>query len=156
MGDEAPPLTVRSQKPIKELENVKLPGKVTVEVGNLRQVPELYAQADVALFPSKYEGVGISLIEAQGCGLPVITSDLEPMKSIAPEFLVSGQAGEIEIMEGHRVPTCTAHPIAIAGRVKDLHHVDISDASKRARFRAQERYSWAALKDQWINLLESV
>jgi glycosyltransferase involved in cell wall biosynthesis len=154
MGHEAPLLTVRSQKPIKELEGAKLPSNVTLQVGNVRQVPELYAEADVAVLPSKYEGVGLSLIEAQACGLPVITTDLEPMRSIAPEYTVIGEVGEIEIMEGHKLATCTAHPIALAGRVKDLLHKDISEASKRARFRAQESYSWEALKEQWINLLE--
>lgn len=153
MGPEAPPLVVRSQKPIKELEGVKLPHNVTLHAGNLRQVPDLYTEADVAVLPSKYEGVGLSLLEAQACGLPVITTDLEPMKLIAPEYLVAGQVGEIEIMQGHRVATCTPHPIALAGRVKDLLHKDISEPSRRARFRVQEQYSWAVLKDEWLNFL---
>lgn len=153
MGPEAPPLVVRSQKPVKELEGAKLPHNVTVHVGNLQKASDLYAQADVAILPSKYEGVGLSLIEAQACGLPVITTDMEPMKGIAPEYLVGGETGEIEVMEGHRVATCTAHPIALAGRVKDLLHQDISDASRRARFRVQANYSWAVLKDAWIDLL---
>lgn len=154
MGSEAPPLVVRSQKPVKELEGAKLPDHVTVHVGNLGKASDLYAQADVAILPSKYEGVGLSLIEAQACGLPTITTDMEPMKSIAPEYLVGGEVGEIEVMEGHRVATCTPHPIALAGRVKDILHMDISEASRRARYRVQERYSWAVLKDQWISLLE--
>lgn len=154
MGPEAPPLMVRSQKPIKELEGSKLPDNVTIQVGNLTRASELYAKADVAILPSKYEGVGLSLIEAQACGLPVITTNLEPMKSIAPEYLVEGVLGHLEVMEGHQVVTCTAHPISLAGRVKDLLHMDISEASRRARFRVQERYSWAVLKEQWVNLLE--
>lgn len=155
IGPEAPPLTVRSQKPIKEFENVKLPQNVTVEIGNLRKADALYAEGDVAVLPSKYEGVGLSLIEAQACGLPVITTNLEPMKSIAPEYLVEGILGHLEIMEGHQVVTCTPHAIALAARVKDVAHMDISDPSKRARFRAQERYSWAVLKDRWIKVLET-
>lgn len=154
MGADAPPLAVRSQWPIKELEGAKLPDNVKFHFGNVLRPSDLYAQTDVAILPSKYEGVGLSLIEAQACGLPVVTTDMEPMKSIAPEHLVGGEVGEIEVMEGHRVATCTAHPIALAGRVKDILHMDISEASRRARFRMQERYSWAVLKDQWINLLE--
>ena len=101
MGPEAPPLMVRSQKPIKEIENTKLPDKVTIEIGNLRQAHDLYAQADVAILPSESEGVGCSLIEAQASGLSVITTNLKPMKSIAPEYLVEGILGHLEIMEGH-------------------------------------------------------
>lgn len=151
LGQDAPPLLVLAQKPIKELESV--PRNVTVNVGNLSRASELYAHAEVAVLPSKYEGVGLSLIEAQGCGLPVITTDMEPMNSIAPEYLVKGESGDLEIMEGHRVPTYTPHALAIAARVKELLHQEISDPSRRARFRVQEEYSWAVLKDRWIKLL---
>jgi len=153
MGDQAPPLLIRAQKVIKELEG-GLPANVTVHFENLLKASDLYADSDVALLPSKYEGVGLSLIEAQACGLPVITTDMEPMRSIAPDYLVSGDVGKIEIMQHHWVATCTAHPAAIAEKVKAFVHQDISEASRMARFRAQEKFSWAVLKDQWISFLE--
>lgn len=153
MGDQAPPLLVRAQKVIKELEG-GLPPNVTVHFENLLKASDLYANSDVALMPSKYEGVGLSLIEAQACGLPVITTDMEPMRSIAPDYLVSGDVGKIEIMQDHWVATSTAHPASIVEKVKALVHQDISEASKTARFRVQEKYSWAVLKDKWIDFLE--
>lgn len=154
MGDQAPPLLVRAQKVIKELEG-GLPFNVTVHFENLLKASDLYANADVALLPSKYEGVGLSLIEAQACGLPVITTNLEPMRSIAPDYLVSGEVGKIEIMQDHWVATCTAHPASIVERVKALFNQDISEASKEARFRVQKDYSWAVLRDKWIQHLET-
>jgi glycosyltransferase involved in cell wall biosynthesis len=50
----------------------------------------LYCKAEALLFLSLYEGFGWPIIEAQACGCPVITSDREPMKSIAgePAFVV--------------------------------------------------------------------
>ena len=42
-----------------------------------------YANADVLLFASKLEGFGMPIIEAQTVGLPVITSDLDPMREVA-------------------------------------------------------------------------
>jgi glycosyltransferase involved in cell wall biosynthesis len=42
----------------------------------------LYARATALLFPSLQEGFGWPLIEAQACGCPVFTSDLEPMNEI--------------------------------------------------------------------------
>ncbi len=47
------------------------------------EVIELYRNSDLLLFPSLYEGFGLPIIEAQACGIPVITSDLEPMKTVA-------------------------------------------------------------------------
>jgi glycosyltransferase involved in cell wall biosynthesis len=152
MGDQAPPLLIRAQKVIKELEG-GLPANVSVHFQNLLKTSDLYAGHDVALFPSKYEGVGISLMEAQACGLPVITTDMEPMRSIAPDYLVPGEPGKIEIMQDHWVATCTATPAAIVDRVKKLYQENISEASNAARFRIQENYSWPVLQDRWINLL---
>ncbi len=49
------------------------------------QMKRLYHQADILLFPSFYEGFGLPVIEAQAVGIPVITSKIEPMTSVAGE-----------------------------------------------------------------------
>jgi glycosyltransferase involved in cell wall biosynthesis len=41
-----------------------------------------YKNADIVTFISTYEGFGIPVIESQAMGKAVITSDIEPMKSI--------------------------------------------------------------------------
>lgn len=47
-----------------------------------------YANADFLLFTSTLEGFGMPIIEANMVGVPVITSDLEPMKSVAGEAAI--------------------------------------------------------------------
>ena len=47
------------------------------------QVAAAYANADLVLFPSTFEGFGLPIVEAQQSGRPVITSDLSPMKEVA-------------------------------------------------------------------------
>ena len=42
-----------------------------------------YTNADVLLFASKLEGFGMPIIEAQTVGVPVITSDFDPMREVA-------------------------------------------------------------------------
>jgi len=49
----------------------------------------LYQESDVAVLPSKWEGLGLTFLEAIGCGLPIITVDAPPMN----EFVVDGATG---------------------------------------------------------------
>lgn len=42
-----------------------------------------YLNSDVLMFASTYEGFGLPIVEAQAIGLPVITSDIPPMKEVA-------------------------------------------------------------------------
>lgn len=49
------------------------------------EILEEYRKADIVAFCSLYEGFGMPIIEAQALGIPVITSDLEPMKTVAGE-----------------------------------------------------------------------
>ena len=42
-----------------------------------------YRQADILVFCSTFEGFGLPIIEAQAARLPVVTSDLSPMKEVA-------------------------------------------------------------------------
>lgn len=155
LGKEAPSLLIVAQKRPPELEGVSIPETVTLRVGVTPTALGLYVDADVAILPSKFEGVGLSLIEAQACGLPVITTNMEPMRSIAPEYMVDGVSGEIEIMEGHKVATVSPTPEAIAARVRDIAFTGIAESSWRARRRVESGYSWEALRDRWIDTLES-
>jgi glycosyltransferase involved in cell wall biosynthesis len=43
----------------------------------------LYNQAHALLFPSRFEGFGWPIAEAQACGCPVLCSDAAPMSDVA-------------------------------------------------------------------------
>lgn len=49
------------------------------------ELREEYSNSNIVLFASKSEGFGMIIIEAQALGRPVITSNIEPMRSIAGE-----------------------------------------------------------------------
>lgn len=53
-------------------------GEHVLFLGSVKDVNELYSAADVFLFPSLHEGLGIVVIEAQASGLKCIVSDAVP------------------------------------------------------------------------------
>ncbi|MFD3000872.1 glycosyltransferase family 4 protein [Pontibacter toksunensis] len=83
-------------------------------LGHRHDVPELLAASDVFVFPSLYEGLGGSLIEAQAAALPVVCSDI-------PVF------HEVVNVNGNALMFPVADAVALANRLLTL----INDADLR-------------------------
>lgn len=79
-------LVVHTQRPLSELPCMYSPlvrrligaGKLLVLCATVR-APGLYHRGDVYVYPSRLDGVGLTVPEALACGLPVITIDNPPM-----------------------------------------------------------------------------
>jgi len=54
-------------------------------LGRRTDVPALMAACDVFVFPSLYEGLGVSLLEAMGTGCAVAASDVAPLNDVVTE-----------------------------------------------------------------------
>ena len=101
------------------------------EIDRLELV-ELYAQAEVAVVPSLYEGFSLPAIEAMSCGVPLVTTDAGAL----PE--VVGANGEAALL----VPPKDASALA-NGIDKILNdHAFAARLGARGRVRAIERFSW--------------
>jgi glycosyltransferase involved in cell wall biosynthesis len=94
-----------------------LPAESVRFLGHRDDLPELLAAADVFVFPSLWEGLGGVLIEALALSIPIVASDIPPIR----EVVDGGAAGLL-------VPTMD--PEAIARAVSTL----LDDAALRARF----------------------
>ncbi len=56
--------------------------------GSRKDIERMLCAADVMIFPSIYEGMGMVAVEAQACGLPVLMSDQVPPEAIVAQQLV--------------------------------------------------------------------
>jgi glycosyltransferase involved in cell wall biosynthesis len=71
-------------------------------------ISRLYRDADIISFPSTYEGFGMPIIEGQAAGRSVLTSDLEPMRSVA------GQGGAL-LVNPHSVDSIREGFVRLVG-----------------------------------------
>ncbi|MEO5717985.1 MAG: glycosyltransferase family 1 protein [Chthoniobacterales bacterium] len=54
----------------------------------------LYSSAMVLLYPSRFEGFGWPIIEAQACGCPVICSNREPMSEVGGDAALTAEVDD--------------------------------------------------------------
>jgi len=55
-------------------------------LGYVKDIPELYAACDAAVSVSRSEGLPFNIIEAMGCGLPVIASNIKGHRELVEDF----------------------------------------------------------------------
>ncbi len=65
--------------------NIKYTNRVDITTEELISA---YQTCDIVLFPSLYEGFGLPILEGFKAGRPVITSDIEPMKTLSENAAV--------------------------------------------------------------------
>jgi glycosyltransferase involved in cell wall biosynthesis len=123
------------------IERLGLEGAVTVAgVVGAERLVELYAEAEVAVVPSLYEGFSLPAIEAMACGVPLVSTT----GGALPE--VVGRSGETAILVPPGDPGALADAIGAA----------LDDADLRARVgaagreRVVERYSWRATAEATV------
>ena len=156
MMQSAPKLLVRAQVEPEIASEFDLSEKVTIEVKSVPEPADLFTGSDVAIQPSKYEGIGITMLEAQAAGLPVITTTASPMKEIAPDLLVPvGRTDKINL-SGKEISCFTPSADGIRKVVGNLMGREIRELSRNARKRVETKYSWKVLKDRWLDLLAGV
>jgi glycosyltransferase involved in cell wall biosynthesis len=73
----------------------------------LKSLPELYAGADFAVFPSMYEGFGMGVVEAMACGVPVLCARAASFPETAEHAALYFDTADIEDMADRMVTVST-------------------------------------------------
>ena len=125
---------LRASSPVAAaIDRLGLNGSVTFEAGvSDDRMVELYAQAQVAVVPSLYEGFSLPAVEALACGVPLVTTT----GGALPE--VVGQDG----VTGLLVPPGDPGALAIAIRTVLDNPELAARLSNAGRRRVLERFTW--------------
>ncbi len=108
--------------------------------------PGLYHLGDVYVYPSRLEGLGLTVAEALACGLPVITCDNAPMNEFIDES--SGVTVPITRLfarhDGYYWPQCLVDIEALRSAMrKYIDEFDALEMKKRAaRQHAEKHLDW--------------
>jgi glycosyltransferase involved in cell wall biosynthesis len=106
------------------------------------ELPAIYSQATLFLYPSKRESFGIPLVEAMRCEVPIITSNTSSMPEI-----VADAALICDPFDANSI----ANAITTLYNNKELQQRLIAKSLKRSKL-----FTWKENADQTIKIYESV
>lgn len=136
----------------------ELPMRPTTNVEVLRgpaDHAELYQQGDICVQPSRWEGIGLPLLECQAAGLPLVTTDMPPMNEYRPFRTIpvkEREWGYVRWGQPIRMPVLEAE--ALAEIARGLHGTEISAASDEARDWIYRERSWKNAAERWRSLFD--
>ena len=96
-------------------------------------MPALYGMADMFVYPSLYEGFGLPVLEAMGCGCPVLTSNTSSLPEVAGDAALMVDPRDTRAIASGMLRLATDRAEADRLRNKGLERVSIFTWEKAAR-----------------------
>lgn len=114
---------------------------------------DLYSTGDVCVQPSRWEGIGLPLLECQAAGMPLVTVDAAPMNEYHALRTVSPNSRNWGYLaEGQPIEVPEVAPEQLASLVYDLHGNDLRASSAAARDWIERERSWRTSVVKWRQL----
>jgi glycosyltransferase involved in cell wall biosynthesis len=135
--------------------------RIEIRIGNLEHPSQLYAQGDVAIQPSKMEGIGFMVLEPVCNGMPVITLDYPPMNEfvqhrellVTPRWFKRRAYPTTWVRHAHlRLPRHGD----LANKIEWSARNDLSVVSQQNRAWAEATFNYNTLRNKWSDILEAV
>jgi glycosyltransferase involved in cell wall biosynthesis len=104
-----------------------------------KELPLMYAQADLFVFPSLYEGFGLPAIEAMACGCPVVASDCASLPEVCGDAALYFSPTDVSDM---------ARAISTVLEVPELRAQMIARGYKRV-----QEFKWEKTAKRYLALL---
>ena len=109
--------------------------------------PFPYPNGDVYVYPSRLDGIGLSLPEALSCGLPAITTDCAPMNEFV-QSEINGQLVKVEKYLGRNDGYYWAESICNVDSLSEAMQMYLNDENlvyeqkRNARSNAEKSLNW--------------
>ena len=150
-------LIITSQKPLKE-KYAGLSDRITVidEPLSRDNLLKFYFQADAVVLPSKWETVGLPIIESLAAAVPVITTDIPPMN----EFIRVGMNGylcspDMVTYSEIAIKVAEVSPLKIKTNMENIMNKDIYPMlAKNAKYVAEKLYNLENNKHYFLDFLK--
>ena len=115
-----------------------------------RRNRDLYADGDVCIQPSLWEGLGLPLLECQAAGMPLITTDLAPMNEHSPYAVIPATEVVAGLSPNLWIPAANICPDDIARVMRAAHGQSISTASSQARSFVVREHNWRRVRQRLL------
>lgn len=141
------------------MDRLVLDNELTV-IEDTVSAPGCYHLGDVYVYPSRLDGIGLTIAEALSCGLPVIVPDNPPMNEFVDE--TCGRKVAIQKLycraDGYYWPQCDVSiPSLIEQMQWYLDRMDkIGSFKQQARQYATANLNWKKNKDRLIAILKDI
>jgi glycosyltransferase involved in cell wall biosynthesis len=104
----------------------------------------LYDEGDMCVQPSRFEGLGLPLLECQAAGLPLVTTHAPPMNEYEPFGLLHADGWTWgQLCEAQPICLPVIEPQSLVNVVRHLYGRDLRAASDAARAFIEREHNWA-------------
>lgn len=123
---------------------LQLAGVNFLGVASRNQIGRCYDQADIFINASRLDNMPVSVIEAFGAGTPVVSTSPESL----PYLVEHGRTGLLSEVGDSQALSLNV--------MRLLREPELAHALSKNAYAESRKYSWAAVREQWLNAYQNL